>query len=326
MKAKTAGSTKNKEKPSLPAWTVRFLLFWVCSSFLPLLAACDRDSPRVDMTQVSGPGSAELTDQRPVLRIAVSAMISPEATRQYYEELLRLIAERVGRRAVFVQRQTYAEVNALVKERQVDLAFVCSGPYTQGHDDFGMELLAVPVVHGEKVYYSYIIVHKTSQIKSFDELKGKKFALTDPHSNTGALVPTYMLAKRGETPKSFFKEFFYTRSHDNSIKAVADQLSDGAAVDSLIWEFFQRLDPKLTDQTKIIEKSPPYGIPPIVVHPDLDPIRKAELKKILFALHQQESSAAVLAKLQIDRFDAGDDAMYDTVREMNRWLDKKQGR
>nr|AOR51147.1 ABC transporter [uncultured bacterium pAY4-1]AOR51205.1 hypothetical protein [uncultured bacterium pAY4-2] len=326
MKIKTAQSQQRVRKNGRAAWSGVLHLLLILSLFLPLLAACDRGSPRVDMAQVSSPGSADVTGRRPVLRIAVSAMISPEATRQYYEDLLRLLAERMGRQAVFVQRQTYAEVNALVKERQVDLAFVCSGPYTQGHDDFGMELLAVPVVHGETVYYSYIIVHKTSPIQSFDELKGKKFAFTDPHSNTGALVPTYMLAKRGETPRSFFQEFFYSRSHDNSIKAVADQLSDGAAVDSLIWEFFQNIDPKLTDKTRIIEKSPPYGIPPIVVHPDLDPASKAELKKILLSLHQQESSAAVLTKLQIERFTEGEDAMYDTVREMNRWLAKKPER
>lgn len=325
MKIKTAAKEQDVRKKSLAAWPGVFILLIGCF-FLPLLAACDRDTPRVDMAQASSPRGTEQSDSRPVLRIAVSAMISPEATSQYYEELLRLIAERMGRRAVFLQRKTYAEVNDLVKNRQVDLAFVCSGPYTQGHDDFGMELLAVPIVHGEKVYHSYIIVNKNSDIRSFDELKGKKFAFTDPQSNTGALVPNYMLAKRGETPTTFFKEFFYSHSHDNSIKAVAEQLSDGAAVDSLIWEFLSHLDPRLTAQTRIIEKSPPYGIPPIVVHPDLDPAIKAQLKKVFLSLHQQDSATAVLAKLQIDRFAEGEDAMYDTVREMNRWLAKQFGK
>lgn len=325
MKIKTAPRQQGRGKKSLAAWPAGLILLFVFSLFLPLVA-CDHEKPRVDMTQVSSQNGEKQTDLRPVLRIAVSAMISPEATRQYYEDLLRLIADRMGHRAVFVQRQTYAEVNTLLKNRQVDLAFVCAGPYTQGHADFGMELLAVPVVHGEKVYHSYIIVHKESKIRSLDELKGKKFAFTDPHSNSGSLVPTYMLAQRGETPKTFFKEFFYSHSHDNSIKAVANKLSDGAAVDSLIWEFFQSVEPGLTGQTRIIEKSPPYGIPPVVVHPDLDPTRKAELKKILLTLHQQETATPLLAKLQIDRFAEGNDAMYDSLRVMERWLASKQGR
>jgi phosphonate transport system substrate-binding protein len=266
--------------------------------------------------------SAQQRDSRPELKIAVSAMISPETTRDYYEELLRLIADRMGRKAVFIQRRSYAEVNALIKNRQVDFAFVCSGPYTQGHAEFGMELLAVPVVHGESVYHAYIIAHRDSPLRSFDELKGHKFAFTDPHSNTGCLVPTYMLAQRGTTPKAFFKESFFSRSHDNSIKAVAEGLSDGAAVDSLIWEFMQTINPGLTSQTRIIEKSPAYGIPPIVVHPDLDPAIKKQLRKIFLTLDQDPQARTILAKLQIERFSIGDDASYDTVREMSRWLEK----
>lgn len=296
--------------------------------FLGLLAfgllACDNQRPRVDMTQtVDQRPSAVPVDARPELKIAVSAMISPETTREYYEELLRLIADRVGRKAVFMQRRSYAEVNTLVKNRQVDFAFVCSGPYTQGHDEFGMELLAAPLVHGEKVYHSYIIVHRDSPLRSFDELKGHTFAFTDPRSNTGCLVPTYMLAQRGTTPQAFFKDSFFSGSHDNSIKAVAEHLSDGAAVDSLIWEFMRTINPGLTSQTRIIDKSPAYGIPPIVVHPDLDPALKQQLRAVFFSLDQDPQAKAILAKLQIDKFSAGDDPSYETVREMSRWLEKQ---
>lgn len=300
---------------------VRLLLM----ALVLLLASCDNRRPQVDMSQVAGEGavSSSPADVRPPLNIAVSAMISPETTRQYYEELLRLIADRLGRRAVFVQRRTYAEVNALVENREVDVAFVCAGPYTQGHDEFGMELLAVPIVHGEKVYHSYIIVNRDNPMQSFDELKGRKFAFTDPRSNTGYLVPTYMLARRNTTPQAFFGETFFSHSHDNSIKAVAEGQADGAAVDSLIWEFMHSIDPGLTEKTKIVEKSPPYGIPPIVVHPALDTATKQQLQEVFFSLHQDPQAATVLKKLQIDRFDEANDAAYDTVRDMGRWLERQ---
>ncbi len=264
--------------------------------------------------------NAPADNSKKVLRIAVAAMISPETTRTYYEELLRLISRRMGREAVFVQRRTYGEVNSLVKNREVDVAFVCSGPYTEGHDDFGMEIIAVPVVHGEKVYHSYIIVHHDSTYKSIADLKGHKFAFVDKGSNTGYLVPAYMLAKRREKAQTYFSEFFFTHSHDNSIRAVADGLADGAAVDSLIWEFFNTINPELTGRTKIIEKSPPYGIPPVVVHPGLDSELKKQLKHDFLSLHEDKEAAALMAKIQIDRFAEGNDGMYKMVREMNRWL------
>lgn len=283
--------------------------------------SCESKKPQVDMERVAPVATqAPAEDSKKILRIAVAAMISPETTRAYYEDLLRLIAGRMGRQAVFVQRRTYGEVNSLVRNREVDVAFVCSGPYTEGHDEFGMEIVAVPVVHGEKVYHSYIIVPRDSTYASFADLKGHKFAFVDKGSNSGYLVPAYMLAKRGERPETYFRESFFSHSHDNSIKAVADGLADGAAVDSLIWEFFNAINPELTGRTRIIEKSPPYAIPPVVVHPQLNAVLKKQLRDTFLSLHEDREAAALLAKIQIDRFAEGNDAMYGTVRDMSRWL------
>ena len=282
-------------------------------------------APQVDFANVSPPREAtSAAADQPALRVAVSAMISPSITKQYYEELLKLIGTKVGRRIEFTQRKSYAEVNDMVEKREVDIAFVCSGPYVLGHAKFGMEIVAVPVVAGGKVYYSYIIANKTGPVNSFDDLKGRKFAFTDPDSNTGCLVPRFMLAQRGAKPAAFFSETFYTHSHDNSVKAVAAREADGAAVDSLIWEFMNATDPTFTSQTKIVLKSPPYGIPPVVVHPALDASLKQSLKRLFLTLHTDAAARPLLQRLRIERFEEGSNELYQTVREMQDWLAKPQ--
>ncbi len=258
--------------------------------------------------------------EKPPLRMAVAAMISPQTTRECYDDLLRLIAGRVGREAVFVQRKTYAEIYDLVERREVDVAFVCTGPYVTGHEKFGMELLVVPVVHGQAIYYSYVLAGRDSAAHSLADLRGGRFAFTDPESNTGCTVPRFMLAQRGETPESFFGETFFTHSHDNSIQAVAEGLADGAAVDSLIWDFMNATDNRYTSRTRIVEKSPPYGIPPVVVHPALDEALKGRLRQVFLGLHEDAAALPLLRRLQIDRFEKGADGAYDSVRAMQRWL------
>ena len=255
------------------------------------------------------------------LKIAVSAMISPTETIVYYEDLLEYISKKTNHPIELVQRETYEEINELVESQYLDAAFVCSGAYIDGRDKFGMELLAAPVVKGEPLYYSYIIVPINSNATRFEDLRGKDFAFTDEMSNSGKLSPTYMLALINETPDSFFSGYIFTYSHDKSIEAVAKGLVDGAAVDSLIWDYNSAKNPIYTNKTKIISKSQPYGIPPIVVHPDTNPDFKIELQNILLTMHEDPEGADILTKINIDKFTLINENAYDSIYEMREFAE-----
>lgn len=269
---------------------------------------------------------AATTDIDPTkrLRIAVGGMITPKEGLAYYRNFLYYIEDKLGKEVAFVDREDYAEINDMLRNGDLDAAFVCSGPYVDGHKNFGMELLVAPQAYGETVYYSYIIVPKKSAIKSFEDLRGKSFAFTDPLSNSGKLVPTYMLARMNETPDTFFSRYIFTKKHDKSIQAVAQGVVDGAAVDSLIWEYLNRTNPEFTSRTRIILKSPPYGIPPVVVPKGLDPKIKERLRQIFLNAHNDNKGRELLSKMMIDKFVASDDSAYDSVREMKSWLAKQK--
>jgi phosphonate transport system substrate-binding protein len=265
-----------------------------------------------------------VSHEKTPLRIAIGAMITPKEGFAYYRRLLDYIGERLERPVEFVDKESYAEINELLRSGQLDAAFVCSGPYVEGHDEFGLELVVSPQAYGETVYYSYIIVNIDSPVKTFEELRGKSFAFTDPKSNTGKLVPTYMLAKMNETPDSFFKEYRFTYAHDKSIKAVSHALVDGAAVDSLIWEYSNKTNPEITSRTRIVLKSPPYGIPPFVASSGIDAETKEKLKEILLNIHKDEKGREMLKGMMIEKFVLADDSAYDSIREMKAWIAKQE--
>ena len=254
------------------------------------------------------------------LRIAVGAIISPAKSLTFYEDIFDYIGEKLGRGVEMVQRKTYAEVNFMMKERRIDAAFVCSRPYVEGHRDFGMELLCVPVCFGKTEYRSYFIVHKDSAIQSIEELRGKLFAFSDPLSNTGMLIPSYTLAKMGETPELFFRKYIFTYSHDNSIRSVAEKFVDGAAVDSLIWEYLSVREPQLTAQTRIILKSPLYAIPPVVISPGIDSELKEKLRSAFLNMHNDPRGRKILKRVLIDRFTVVEDSAYDSIRQMESFM------
>ena len=65
----------------------------------------------------------------------------------------------------------------------------------------------------------------------------------------------------------------------------------------------------------MIHRSPPFGIPPVVVGPDVRP-QCAELYELLLGLQNDPEGPAILAALGFDRFVSIEDAAYDSVRQL----------
>ena len=288
-------------------------------TILITVTGCGRDSDAVIVDF-----DKTITDNRPKsdssqgvpLNVAVAAMISPKETFSYYQDMLDYIGAKMNRNVNLVQRKTYGEVNELFQKGQVDLAFICSGPYAVEKQKFGFEALATPIVREKPYYQSYLIVNKTSTYQNFDDLRGKIFAFTDPDSNTGALVPRYWLSKMGETPESFFESFSYTYSHDNSIMAVARALVDGATVDGHKWEYFQSKNPIYSSRTRVLKKSEQFGSPPLVASVAMPPRDKELIQQVVFNMHIDHGGKTILDKLMIDRFVLPDDKWYEPIRQM----------
>lgn len=301
-------------------------LFVIILTVISIMAlqGCSREEPKkVDLTKTE-PILQERGGKPGAVRIAVGGMITPKEGFAYYRDFLDYIGTELGRPIEYVDSTGYEEINAKLESREVDGAIVCSGPYVDGHSKFGLELLAVPRAYGGTVYYSYIIVPRDSPAMVLDDLKGKAFAFSDPLSNSGKLVPEYLLARKGESSKTFFSRTVFSGSHDKSIQAVADRLVDGAAVDSLIWEHLNRIRPELTGKTRILLKSDPYTIPPFVVHPSLDPALKEKLRTILLNAHTKPRGKALLDKMMTERFVPIDDKAYDSIRAMKDWIARQE--
>lgn len=302
-------------------------LAMIPAAVISLLVGCggDTEVKVVDFSQtvsVEQPGrQASTTDS---LRVAVGAMISPRETVHLYHDLIDYIAEKLGREIELVQRKTYSQINELFTTEQIDLAFICSGPYATGKDRYGFHALAVPQINGQHLYHSYLIVHKDSPYQVFSDLKGKIFAFTDPDSNTGRLVPAYWLSLQRETPENYFNKTMYTYSHDNSIMAVAMDLVDGATVHGQIWEYYNARNPVYTSKTRVIKKSIGFGNPLLVAAQHLPSRMRKDISELLFVMHQDRKGEKILDELMIDRFVTPDDQWYKPIVAMKQKCDQAQ--
>lgn len=250
------------------------------------------------------------------LRVAIAAVISPQGTLESYAPLLEYLEAKLGRPVERLQSSTYAETNEILASGLADVAFVCTGAYIHGSSEFGMEILAVPEISGESVYFSWVIVPFDSPVNDIADLRGSVFAFTDPLSLTGWMYPNFMLLQINEQPEAFFGRTFFTYSHDQAIHAVASGFADGAAVDSLIYNYLVEREPSIAQKVRIIHKSPAFGMPPIVTNPGIQPQLRADLQEIFLGMTDDPDGQAALGALGIDRFVLVEDQLYDSAREV----------
>jgi phosphonate transport system substrate-binding protein len=303
---------------------IKYLLFFLFV-FIISTYSCQKSSHeekvkvsfslREEIRSISG-------DSGQPLRAAVAARISPEENFFYYNKIFDYISSKTGKKIIFKQRKSYQEVNELLRLQELDFAFICSGAYVEAEEEFDVEILAVPLIKGKLNYYAYIIVRNDSNFTRFEDLKGYDFAFTDPLSNTGCLYPRYLVKKMNLSEDMFFSRVIYTYAHDYSIQAVENKIVDAASVDSLIFDYFKANNPQKVSNLKIIKKSVPFGIPPVVIHPKIESDLKRELQSVFLNMSTDPQGKEILSHLDIDRFVLGKDSEYDSIRKMKTFIQK----
>ncbi|MBI2213081.1 MAG: PhnD/SsuA/transferrin family substrate-binding protein [Acidobacteria bacterium] len=236
------------------------------------------------------------------LRGGIGAMISPQRTISEYDHLFRLVAKKLEMPPEIVQRRKYAEVNELLERGELDFAWVCTGAVDELEARGVAVPLVAPVVGGTTQYRAYLIVRADSGISGFAELRGRRFAFTDPLSLTGRNVAIEQLRTLGETPDSYFSESFFTYAHDNSVRAVQRGLADGATVDSLVFDLLAKQYPDEVSRVRVVWKSQWFPIPPIVVSRRESPELVARLRDAFTSLHDDPEGRAILDAVGIERF------------------------
>lgn len=259
------------------------------------------------------------------LRAGVASMITPVSAVRYYQQVVDYIGKKLNAPIEMVHRTTYDEIDVMLEKGELEVAFICSSPYVLNNKKFGAELLVAPRVKGEVFYHSNIIVHKDSNIERIEDLQGRTFGFVDPKSNSGKLYPTYLLARNDHRPEMFFASYTYTYSHNKSVELVAKKRIDGAAVDSIVYDFMMATDSPYAKQTRIIHRSPQFGIPPVVVPPGLPIFLKQSLKQIFLEMHNDPEGSGILKQMRIERFVEVEDQNYDSIRAMRAFLANKMG-
>ena len=299
---------------SFTKYFVTLIMFWTFL-FSPILIA---------ESSVSSISEVQTKPDEKTIRIVMSAAFVSEEGVDVYSDIFNYLGNKLGRKVEFVSGFSYSTINKMLDTGMVDVGFVCGLPYTIKMDvsQPTIDLLLAPVMidpkyNSKPIYYSYIIVHKNSKYKKFSDLKESHFVFNDEISNSGYNMPRAHLIDIGETT-GFFSEISRSGSHEESIRLVALSKADVSAVDSLVYDYDVKNNPKYVKDTKIIKVLGPVGIPPIVVSTKTSLSVKNEMRKVLLQMNTNAIGKKILSKALVDRFVVVEDSNYDSIRKMNK--------
>jgi phosphonate transport system substrate-binding protein len=247
------------------------------------------------------------------IRIGTTAVILEDQV-SFLDDWRRYLEQRLHGRAVFVQRGSYREITALINNDQLDFAWVCGYPYVANRAS--MRLLAMPLYRNKPLYQSYLIVPRSNATtRSYADLRGKIFAYSDPNSNSGFLVPQYLMLRAGLDPQSLFHKTFFTWAHRKVVSAVAAGVADAGAVDGYVWETLALLSPELTAQTRVALKSPEFGFPPLVARASMSQRDYIAMQNVLVGMNTDAEGRMLLKRLNLDGFARDDPHVFDGIAQ-----------
>ena len=216
----------------------------------------------------------------------------------------------------------YSAVIEALKSGKLDIAFLGPSAYILAKDKVKAPIepigRGVMELTGTSSYKALIITLPAKPINTLEDLKGKTFALVDPASTSGNIVPRFALAKVGITPEKDFKTLYYSGTHQASLIAVKEGKVDAAAIADEVYNLAISKGTLKKDDLKVIFESDPIPGSPFVVRTDLPKELQDKLRAGFMALKDVSFGKLGVVK----SLDPATDKDYDVIRALDAFKDR----
>jgi phosphonate transport system substrate-binding protein len=254
-------------------------------------------------------------------------IISTEATQNLkadWQPLFDDMAKQTGFKVSAFFAPDYAGVIEAMRFNKVHVAWYGNKSAIEAVDRANGEVFAQMVnADGSEGYYSHLIAHKDSPIKSLDDMlkdgKSYSFGNGDPNSTSGFVVPSfYVFAKNKIDPRTHFK-IVRSANHETNALAVANKQVDVATNNSENLEKIEQRFPEKRKDIRIIWTSPLIALDPLVMRKDLPEATKAKIKNFLFTYGKTDPrEKEILMKIsKLSAFKPSTNAQLLPIRQLD---------
>ena len=243
-----------------------------------------------------------------------------------YKSLISITEKLTGFKIDTIKVTDYNAAVEAMRAGRAHIAWYGGKTYVKAAEIAQAEAFAAGVRPGEKDagYYTYFVVKKDSNIKTFKDVKGKILSLNSIGSTSGDLIPQVELSKIDLSIKNkdHFKNVFYAGSHDACLLAVLNNQSDVCGMSSRNFE--ARLEDgtiKLSD-VRIIHKSDRVPPPPLAFSKLIPKEDRIKIKEAVLDAHNHGEIAGYGGKMS--HYMEVNDSDYNVLREVIELLKKNK--
>ena len=240
------------------------------------------------------------------LNFGIISTESSQNLKSDWQPILDDMAKKTGMKINAFFASDYAGIIEGMRFNKVHVAWFGNKSAMEAVDRANGEVFAQMVnSDGTQGYYSHLIVHKDSPVKSLDDMlkngKSLSFGNGDPNSTSGFLVPGYyVFAKNKIDVKTFFK-VSRGANHESNALAVANKQVDVATNNSENLDKVKERLPEKFNDIRIIWTSPLIPLDPLVMRKDLPVATKKSVRDFFYnygkAGQQEKDNLTKLSKL-----------------------------
>lgn len=281
---------------------LRFAWLVICCS---LVACAPQDEPSYAPTFAdTAPAGAK------TLIFGVHPLHNPHLLFQVYQPLVDYLnRHQPDLRLRLEASRDYAEFENKLASRHFH--FALPNPYqTVTSRQYGYKVFGK--MGDDENFRGIILVRKDSAIASPKDLRGKAVSYPAPTALAATMLPQWFLHEAGIDVRRELSNQ-YVGSQESSIMNVYLGKTVAGATWPPPWRAFAREHPDIAAQLEVRWQTPALVNNGLVARDDLPPAQVARLRDLLASLGDSEEGRAILARMELSRFEAADDQTYQPV-------------
>jgi phosphonate transport system substrate-binding protein len=235
-----------------------------------------------------------------------------------YNHLTEYLTKKTGVKITTKVLIRYGNILDNFKSQNLDGAFFGSFTGALALERLNLEPIARPVnLNGKSTYHGHIIVRRDSGIKTVKDMQGKTMAFVDKATTAGYIFPVAYLKENGVADiNEFFKEYYFTGSHDHIINDVLNGKADIGALKNTVYGKMVNENPKIEKEIVILAESEQVPSNGLCIKKTINKTIRNKLKTTLLNMDRDAEGIKVLEKFRAINFVDTSEANYEVVLDI----------